>query len=110
MILGTVYDDASVPVEEYWSIFMVSAGSHSLVTVKNGVTVTKTITLENDGFYLASLDSNEEALFYAEYDAVYEISPDALLAKKQAMNKTEGNQKRTIPFNKQVDGRVRPVK
>jgi hypothetical protein len=108
-ILGTVYDDASVPVEEYWSIFMVSAGSHSIVTVKNGVTITKTITLANDGFYLASLDPNEEALFYADYDAVYEMSPDAPLAKKQALTKTASDHKRNIPFNKQVEGRVRPI-
>ena len=49
-ILGTVYADAQVPVEENWSIFLVSAGSHTFVTEKNGVTVTKTISLDHDGF------------------------------------------------------------
>jgi len=109
-ILGTVYADASVPVEEYWSIFLVSAGSHTFVTEKNGVTITKTISLDHDGFYLASLDPAEEALFYADHGSVYEMSPDAPLAKKAALSKSAGDTKRMIPFNKEVEGRVRPVK
>jgi hypothetical protein len=109
-ILGTVYADESVPVEEYWSIFRVSAGSHSFVTVRNGVTITRTITLDRDAFYLASLDPDEEALFYADGGDVYEMSPDAPLAKKQALAKTAGGEKRIIPFNKEVSGRVRPIK
>ncbi len=109
-ILGTVYDYADVPIEEYWSIFLVSAGRHAFVTEKNGVTITKTITLDHDGFYLASLDPDEEALFYADHDAVYEMSPDAPLAKKQALSKSAGDVKRMIPFNKEVAGRERPIK
>lgn len=111
VILGTVYDDAHVPIEEYWSIFLVSAGSHSFVTVRNGVTITKTFALDNDAFYLASLDPDEEALFYADYDAVYEMGLDAALAKKQALSKSAADsEKRIIPFKKAAEGRVRPVK
>jgi hypothetical protein len=109
-ILGTVSADANVPVEEYWSIFRVSEGSHSITTIKNGATITKTITLSNDGFYLASLDPQEEALFYAAGIDVYEMGLDAGLAKKQALSKTAGSEKKLIPFNKNVEGRVRPVK
>lgn len=109
-ILGTVYADESVPLEEYWSIFMVPAGSHTFITERNGLTITKTITLDWDGFYLASLDPDEEALFYTDGGYVYEVSPDAPLAKKQALDKSAGDTKRMIPFNKEVEGRVRPVK
>jgi hypothetical protein len=109
-VLGTVYADESVPLEEYWSIFQVSAGSRTFVTERNGVTITKTISLDHDGFYLASLDPDEEALFYADQGYVYEMSPDASLAKKQALDKSTGGTTRVIPFNKEIEGRVRPVK
>jgi hypothetical protein len=109
-VLGTVYADADVPVEEYWSIFRVAGGTHSITTIVNGATVTKTITINDDGFYLASLDPQEEALFYADQGSVYEMGLGAGLAKKQALSKSAGSEKRSIPFNKSVDGRVRPVK
>jgi hypothetical protein len=110
MILGTVHADESVPIEEYWSIFKVSAGSHTFTTSMNGVTVTKTIALYNDGFYLASLDPVEEAIFYADGWDVYETSPSGALAKKTALSKTGGSANRIIPFNKKVEGRVRAIK
>jgi hypothetical protein len=109
-VLGTVYADAEVPLEEYWSIFLVPAGSHTFVTEKNGATITKTITLDRDAFYLASLDPDEEALFYADGGYVYEMSPDEPLAKKQALAKSAGGEKRMIPFSNKAEGRVRPVK
>ncbi|MBN2189251.1 MAG: hypothetical protein JW699_07340 [Chitinispirillaceae bacterium] len=109
-VLGTVYADASVPLEEYWSIFRLSAGSHTFVTERDDMTITKTVTIDRDAFYLASLDPDEESLFYADGGYVYKMSPDAPLAKKQALAKSAGDTKRVIPFSKEVEGRVRPVK
>jgi hypothetical protein len=110
MVLGTVtaYDD--VPVEEYWSIFLVPAGKHTFTTYKNGIKIIKTVTLYNDAFYLASLDPDEEALFYGDGGYVYEMSLDKQLAKKAALDKTGTDEKRTIQFNKNVQNRERPVK
>lgn len=109
MVLGTVHAYESVPIEEYWSIFLVRAGSHTFTTNMNGVTVTKTITLDNDAFYLASLDPAEEAIFYADGWDVYEMSLTGAMAKKAALSKTGGAANRIVPFNKKVDGRVRTI-
>jgi hypothetical protein len=109
-VLGTVTGDASVPIEEYWSIFLVPRGTHTFTTYTNGVKVTKTISLNKDAFYLASLDPTEEAIFYADGLDVYEMSPDGALAKKAALNKTPTTSGRIIPFNKKVEGRVRTMK
>jgi len=110
MVLGTVTGDGSVPIEEYWSIFLVSRGSHTYTTYANGVKVTKTITLNKDAFYLASLDPAEEAIFYADGWDVFEMSPDGTMAKKAALSKKADTIKRIIPFNKKVEGRVRAMK
>jgi hypothetical protein len=110
MVLGTVSADESVPIEEYWSIYLVPRGTHSFTTWINGVKVTKTVTLRNDGFYLASLDPAEEAIFYASGLDMYEMSPDGTLAKKAALCKTADTLKRLFPFNKNVEGRERAMK
>jgi hypothetical protein len=110
MVLGTVTGDESVPIEEYWSIFLVPRGTHTYTTYANGVKVTKTISLNKDAFYLASLDPAEEAIFYADGLDVYEMSPDGALAKKAALIKTATTSDRIIPFNKKVEGRVRAMK
>lgn len=109
-VLGTVTSDASVPIEEYWSIFLVPKGSHTYTTYTNGVKVTKTISLNKDAFYLASLDPVEEAIFYASGLDVYEMSPDGVLAKKAALSKKATTSDRIIPFNKKVEGRERAMK
>jgi hypothetical protein len=109
-ILGTVQGDAGTPIEEYWSIFWVTAGTHSLTTYKNGVKVTKTVTLDDDAFYLSSLDPNEEALFYASGSSIYETNAlGKTLAKKQGLSKSASGSARIIPFVKNVEGRTRPV-
>ncbi|MBN1130082.1 MAG: hypothetical protein JXA71_13915 [Chitinispirillaceae bacterium] len=108
MILGTVTAHASVPLEEYWSIYLIPAGRHTFTTYKNGVKIVKTITLYDDGFYLASLDPDEEAIFYADGGDVFEMSPDGL-AKKAALAKSAGTEKRTIPFSKKVESRERAI-
>ena len=110
MVLGTVSAPSDVPVEEYWSIYLVTAGTHTFTTYKNNVKIVKTVTLENDGFFLASLDPEEEALFYSNYGDVFEMSPDAPLDKKIALPKKAGGEKRIIQFNKQVEGRERSVR
>jgi hypothetical protein len=85
MILGTVSADNYYPIEEYWSLCKVPAGTHSYTTYANGIAVTKTTTLEDDGFILAYLDSGEEDLFYTSAGDVYYMpwTTDGL-AKKRA--------------------------
>ncbi|MBN2037400.1 MAG: hypothetical protein JW768_11705 [Chitinispirillaceae bacterium] len=109
IILGTVTADASVPLEEYWGIFLIPAGTHTFITYRNNIKIIKTITLYDDGFYLASLDPDEEAIFYADGYDVFEMSVDGL-AKKQALAKSAGTDERIIPFNKKVEGRERAMK
>jgi hypothetical protein len=110
MVLGTVTGDASVPIEEYWSIFLIPRGSHSFTTYTNGVKVTKTITLNKDAFFLASLDPAEEAIFYADGGDVFEMSPDGTMSKKAALGKKAVATERMIPFNKNIDGREKAMK
>jgi hypothetical protein len=112
LVLGMVTDNASNPIEEYWSIFWLAAGEHSVTYEKNGVQVTKSVTLDNDGFYLASLDPQEEALFYADGDIMHETSflSDGM-AKTTAIAKTaQSGEKRIIQFKKSAEARVRPIK
>ncbi len=107
--LGTVWAHRSVPVEEFWGISLVPAGDHVFTTYGDGIEKVETFHLENDCFYLASLDEDEEALFYAEGNEMYETEFGATgLAKKQALSKGL-NGKRTIPFTKNVEGRARKV-
>ena len=109
-VLGTVSGSATTPIEEYWSIFLVPAGTHTLTTYKNGVKVTKTVTLDDDGFYLSSLDPNEEALFYASGTSIYETNAlGKTLAKTGALSKTASGAARIIPFKKDVEGRTRTI-
>jgi hypothetical protein len=109
-ILGTITGDASMPVEEYWSIYLVTAGSHSVTYVQNGTAVTKTITLDNDAFYLASQDPKEEAIFYASGHSVYETSfLNNALAKKAAIGPASPAAKAAIPFTKDTAARKRAV-
>jgi hypothetical protein len=75
----------------------------------DGVEVVKTVTLYDDGFYLASLDPEEEALFYADGDAVYETDfLNTGLGKKVAVTGQNQTQTRIIPFHKDVEGRKLP--
>jgi hypothetical protein len=109
-ILGTVTGDASMPVEEYWSIYLVTSGSHSVTYVRYGTEVTKTITLNNDAFYLASQDPQEEAIFYASGNSVYETSfMNDALGKKLAASKDSLSEKPAVPFTKSVTPRKRAV-
>jgi hypothetical protein len=109
MILGTVMASASVPLEEYWSIYLIPAGRHTFTTYKNNVKIVKTVTLYDDGFYLASLDPEEEAIFYADGYDVFEMSVDGL-SKKSALAESAGTDKRMLQFNKNVTGRERAIK
>jgi hypothetical protein len=108
MILGTI-EGNGIPLEEYWSIYRVSAGHHTYITYKNNVKIEKTVNLYDDGFYLASLDPNEEAIFYADGLNVFEMSVDGL-AKKTALPQSAVTDARTIQFKKNVDGRERAIK
>jgi len=111
MVLGTVTGDESIPVEEYWGIYRINAGTHTYTTELNNATVTKTITLYEDAFFLASLDPAEEAIFYADGYDVYEMSLTSPLAKRAALaKKADTTEKRIIPFNKKVEGRSRIIK
>jgi hypothetical protein len=109
-ILGTVNGDRSVPVEEYWSIYLVTAGSHSVTYVSNGTEVRKTIVLDNDAFYLASQDPDEEAIFYASGHSIYETSfLSGFMAKKVVAKAASLAKKAVIPFTKDNTGRKRAV-
>jgi hypothetical protein len=111
LVLGTVTDKASTPIEEYWSINWVSAGKHSVSYMKNGVQITESIVLDYDGFFLASIDPQEEALFYADGTTMYETNIlNGGLAKKSALAKThQAGEKRIIQYKKCAEGRVRPI-
>jgi hypothetical protein len=109
-ILGTVSGTAGTPIEEYWSIYLVKEGTHTMTTYRNDVKVTKTVTLDDDAFYLASLDPNEEALFYATGNAVHETNAlGKRLAKTAAPGTSATGATRIIPFNKNVEGRTRAI-
>ncbi|MBN1980286.1 MAG: hypothetical protein JW795_02060 [Chitinivibrionales bacterium] len=119
MVLGTTTADAATPVEEYWSIRYIPDGYHQLVTVVNGVTQTKTIFLKDDGFFLASIDPNEESIFYAQRDIVYEIDWSGtystagrtarIKASRVASLGTATIQKDTIQFPKFFDESRKPL-
>jgi hypothetical protein len=109
-VLGTVTGDAGTPIEEYWSIYLVTAGSHSVTYVSNGTDVTKTITLDNDAFYLASQDPDEEAIFYTSGNSVYETSfMSGAMGKKLAAKTDSLGKKQAVPFSKSAAPRKRAV-
>jgi hypothetical protein len=109
-ILGTVSGDESVPVEEYWSIYLVTAGSHSVTYVSNGTEVKKTIIMDNDAFYLASQDPNQEAIFYASGNSIYETSfMNNSLSKKIVAGAASLAKKAVVPFVKDNSARKRAV-
>ncbi len=108
--LGTVTADACIPIEEYWSICYLEPGYYTAVTYINGVEVTETVLLPNDAFFLASLDPDEEAIFYAVDDVIWEIE----WAEEKLVKRTTGalNNKATrstIKYKKNVEGRKRMV-
>lgn len=70
--LGTAYADVCEAVEEFWSICYLPAGYHTVTITTNKVQISETYYLENDGFFLASLDPDEESYFYVENDELYE--------------------------------------
>jgi len=96
-----VYADACVPVEEYWSVCYIPPGYHTLVTWVNGVEITETVYLDNEAFFLASLCPDEESIFYAAGDAVYEIDWSGMrLDKRTVSGKPRTRNSKTIPFTK----------
>jgi len=100
LILGTVSAPIGTPVEEYWAIGLLPAGTHTIGTVYNNVTVEKSVTLEDDGIYLTSLDPQERSVFYVDGDQTYEMAWDmGTLAKRKAAQDTE-RANRVIPLKK----------
>lgn len=99
--LGTVIFDYGMTTEEYWAINWIPAGAHTLVTWINGIEITETIYLDNSGFFLASHDPDEESIFYAEGDTVYEVDwSDRSLNKRAVPTKQQRSKKGKIPFKK----------
>jgi hypothetical protein len=87
--LGTVTASSSVPVEEYWAIGLLKKGTHTIGTVYNNTTVEKSVTLDNDGIYLTSLDPQERSLFTVDNTTTYEMAWDmGTFAKRQALSST----------------------
>ncbi len=106
--LGTVYAEAAVPIEEFWSISYMPAGDYSVITYVNGVEIEETIGLPNDGFYLASLDADEESMFYAIDDDLYEITwEEEKLTKRSAVSIERKHSRGKIRFEKNTEGRKR---
>ena len=106
LYLGTVYAETYIPIEEYWSICYLPPGYHTLVTWINGVEIIETVYLPDDAFFLASLDPDEESIFYAIGDAVYEIEwEEEKLSKRNTdtIEPTRGKKK----FEKNTEGRKR---
>jgi len=96
--LGTVSANASVPVEEYWSICFLPPGLHTVVKTAGGLTITETIELDNESFFLASLDPDEEAIFYAVDDDLYEFSWSDMSLQKSICAENRSHQKRGIIY------------
>lgn len=100
MELGTVSASLHVPVEEYWAIGLLGEGTHTMTTYYDGVEVVETVVLEQEGFYLASLDYGEEALYYAEGSTVYEmVWTDVGLAKGRANAKSGLGKRKVIELD-----------
>lgn len=107
--LGTVYAEKYVPIEEYWSICYLPPGYHTLVTWINGVEFIETVYLPDEAFFLASLDPDDESIFYAINDAVYEIEWEEERLEKRNTDTIEsarGNKK----FEKNTEGRKRMIR
>jgi hypothetical protein len=110
IFLGTVTADACIPIEEYWSICYLEPGYYTTITYIDGVEITETVFLPNDAFFLASLDPDEEAIFFAVDDVVWEMEWVAeKLTKKRAETKDQKAKRGVIKFKKNVEGRKRMV-
>jgi len=106
MILGTVYADACVPIEEYWAINYLSPGYYSVSTIVNGIEIIETVYLPNDAFFLASLDPNDEAIFYAKGADLYEIEWDNAKLEKRAVQQEPAKRSAAkILFKKEIENR-----
>lgn len=106
--LGTVYAENDIPIEEYWSICYLPSGYHTLITWVNGVEITETVYLPDESIFLASLDPDDESIFHAIGDEVYEIEwRTEKLEKRKAdtIEPTRGKKK----FEKNIKGRKRMV-
>ncbi len=111
LTLGMVYADLYVPVEEFWSICYIPPGYHSLVTWVNGIEITETIYLDNDAFFLASLCPEEESIFYAVGDIIYEIDWSGWRLNKRAVSSEPRTRNRNaIPFKKNRENRKRMLR
>lgn len=109
--LGTVIFDPGMSTEEFWAINWIPAGYHTLVTYINGIEINETIYLDNSGFFLASHDPDEESIFYAEGDTVYEVDwSDRNLNKRAVTNEQQRSRKGKIPFKKNKENRKSMLK
>ena len=106
--LGTVYAETYVPVEEYWSICYLPPGYHTLVTYINGVEITETVYLPDDAFFLASLDPDDESIFFAIEDAVYEIEWEEEKLEKRSTDTIEPMRGKKV-FEKNTEGRKKMI-
>lgn len=108
--LGTVTADICVPIEEFWGISYLEPGYYTTYTYVNGVEIIETIYLPNDAFFLASLDPEEEAIFYAVDDVVWEMEwVDEKLVKRNAGSLNTNAKRGKIKFKKSVEGRKRMI-
>jgi hypothetical protein len=108
--LGTVTGDACIPIEEFWSICYLEPGYYTTYTYVNGIEIIETVLLPNDAFFLASLDPDEEAIFYAVDDEVWEMEwVEEKLVKRNAATLNKSARRGTIQFKKNIEGRKRMI-
>lgn len=94
MDLGSIEADYSYPIEEYWAIAKMPAGTHTYYASYGATDVEETVVLDNDAFVLRFLETEEEDLFYALDDDMYYMTWDpGSLEKKAAMRKQTENRK-----------------
>lgn len=98
--LGTFSGPYSQPVEEFWGISLMEAGYYEFSTWINGIEYIEEVYLENDGIYLSSLDADEETIFFAEGDDLYEMAwRGKTFTRKGSIDTT----KRTFENSKSLD-------
>jgi hypothetical protein len=86
--LGTITDDQSAPIEEYWAIRLLLKGTHKVTTYKNGTEKEITVELSNDGIYLASLDPQERSVFYVDGTKTQELTLDLGSIEKKPVSQS----------------------
>jgi hypothetical protein len=108
VVLGTISADNDVPIEEYWSICRIPAGSYTTTTESNGILTETTTYLDEDAFVLSYLDDNERDLFYVSDNEVFYMPwGSAGFAKKRTMAPQDSSIHATATWHDKVEKRIK---